>query len=96
MPYFLQSLLDNLERDLKYAIEVEGKMAVADIENFDEVRDQIAVALADLRDRPVREETPVIYHLDVAAMYPNIILTNRYGSGSICYRDLGPGCPSWV
>lgn len=24
-----------------------------------------------------REEPPVIYHLDVAAMYPNIILTNR-------------------
>ena len=26
---------------------------------------------------PAREETPLIYHLDVAAMYPNIILTNR-------------------
>jgi len=24
-----------------------------------------------------REEAPLIYHLDVAAMYPNIILTNR-------------------
>lgn len=24
-----------------------------------------------------REEVPLIYHLDVAAMYPNIILTNR-------------------
>jgi hypothetical protein len=24
-----------------------------------------------------RTETPMIYHLDVAAMYPNIILTNR-------------------
>ena len=24
-----------------------------------------------------REERPLIYHLDVAAMYPNIILTNR-------------------
>ncbi len=23
------------------------------------------------------EEVPLIYHLDVAAMYPNIILTNR-------------------
>jgi hypothetical protein len=26
---------------------------------------------------PRREEVPLIYHLDVAAMYPNIILTNR-------------------
>lgn len=30
-----------------------------------------------LRDSPHREEQPVIYHLDVGAMYPNIILTNR-------------------
>lgn len=33
--------------------------------------------LISLRDDPVREECPLIYHLDVAAMYPNIILTNR-------------------
>lgn len=33
--------------------------------------------LESLRDVPNREERPVIYHLDVAAMYPNIILTNR-------------------
>ena len=25
----------------------------------------------------MREENPIIYHLDVGAMYPNIILTNR-------------------
>ena len=30
-----------------------------------------------LRDTPDRHEKPSIYHLDVAAMYPNIILTNR-------------------
>lgn len=33
--------------------------------------------LVMLRDEPVRDECPLIYHLDVAAMYPNIILTNR-------------------
>ena len=42
-----------------------------------QVRDEIAGALAALRDTPNREECPLIYHLDVAAMYPNIILTNR-------------------
>jgi DNA polymerase elongation subunit (family B) len=41
------------------------------------VRGEIAEALEGLRDVPAREETPLIYHLDVAAMYPNIILTNR-------------------
>ena len=33
--------------------------------------------LSMLRDCPNRLENPIIYHLDVAAMYPNIILTNR-------------------
>lgn len=41
------------------------------------MRAEIAEALGGLRDVPAREETPLIYHLDVAAMYPNIILTNR-------------------
>lgn len=53
-------------------------MTLAEIENYAEVRDKIASKLAALRDTPSREETPLIYHLDVAAMYPNIILTNRY------------------
>lgn len=30
-----------------------------------------------------REEVPLIYHLDVAAMYPNIILTNRLQPSAI-------------
>ncbi|KAK1275110.1 DNA polymerase epsilon catalytic subunit A [Acorus gramineus] len=39
--------------------------------------DPSAYELVMLRDNPAREECPLIYHLDVAAMYPNIILTNR-------------------
>ena len=54
-----------------------------DCENYDEIRDQIKDALEDLRDNPVREENPLIYHLDVAAMYPNIILTNRLQPSAI-------------
>ena len=41
------------------------------------MRGQIAAALTDLRDRPKRYEAPILYHLDVGAMYPNIILSNR-------------------
>lgn len=47
------------------------------VTNFDEVADDIKAKLEDLRDTPMRLENPVIYHLDVGAMYPNIILTNR-------------------
>jgi hypothetical protein len=42
-----------------------------------QVKRDIVEKLASLRDCPNRLETPIIYHLDVAAMYPNIILTNR-------------------
>lgn len=33
--------------------------------------------MVQLANTPNRIECPVIYHLDVGAMYPNIILTNR-------------------
>ena len=32
-----QALLDSLDDDLRYAITVEGKMALEDVENYDEV-----------------------------------------------------------
>jgi hypothetical protein len=35
------------------------------------------------RDTPARLENPIIYHLDVGAMYPNIILTNRLQPSAI-------------
>lgn len=41
------------------------------------MRSEIIEQLEMLRDSPLREEEPFIYHLDVAAMYPNIILSNR-------------------
>ncbi|RWW20755.1 hypothetical protein GW17_00015113, partial [Ensete ventricosum] len=40
-----------------------------------------------LRDHPTCEECPLIYHLDVAAMYPNIILTNRLQHAVSVYSD---------
>ncbi len=77
MPCTVQELLDSLDADLRYVIEVEGKLSMEDVENYDEVRAEIVRGLEDLRDVPNRRENPLIYHLDVAAMYPNIILTNR-------------------
>ena len=62
---------------MKRAIEVEENIPLAEVTNFDEVVDEIKEKLAELRDTPARSEPPVIYHLDVGAMYPNIILTNR-------------------
>lgn len=78
-----QQLIDSLDKDLAYAIEHDGGWSVEDCENYQEIRDEIKGALEDLRDNPVREENPLIYHLDVAAMYPNIILTNRLQPSAI-------------
>ncbi|KAJ3675811.1 hypothetical protein LUZ60_004853 [Juncus effusus] len=82
-PAAYELLIGNLDRDLQYAITVEGKMDVDSISNYEEVKNAIMQKLAYLRDNPSIEENPLIYHLDVAAMYPNIILTNRLQPPSI-------------
>lgn len=43
-----------LDKDLTYGLEVECKVKREDVENYDEVRGQIAAALAALRDDPER------------------------------------------
>lgn len=37
----LQQLIDNLDRDLQYAIVVEGKMDLESVTNYDEVKNAI-------------------------------------------------------
>lgn len=40
--YFnIQQLIDNLDRDLQYAITVEGKMDLESVSNYDEVKNAI-------------------------------------------------------
>jgi DNA polymerase epsilon subunit 1 len=76
-PAAFQHLIDQIDRDLCFAIEVESGEDRGQVANYEEVRSQIVEQLELLRDRPQRVEKPYIYHLDVGAMYPNIILTNR-------------------
>ena len=82
-PRAFDELIGNVDRDLIFAIEVEGKKKKEDMVNYDEIRNEIVSKLELLRDRPVRTEKPFIYHLDVGAMYPNIILTNRLQPSAI-------------
>ena len=83
VPTAFQQLIDNIDRDLCFAIEVEAGMDRSEIANYEEVRSEIIEELELLRDRPKRMEKPYIYHLDVGAMYPNIILSNRLQPGAI-------------
>ena len=73
----LSYLLFQTRDTIKHAIVEEEKIPLDTVTNFDEVCDDVIEKLSTLRDCPNRLENPVIYHLDVAAMYPNIILTNR-------------------
>ncbi|XP_009629449.1 DNA polymerase epsilon catalytic subunit A [Nicotiana tomentosiformis] len=91
-PSAYELLINNLDRDLQYAIVVEGKMDLESVINYDEVKNSIMEKLMRLRDNPLTEECPLIYHLDVAAMYPNIILTNRLQPPSIVSDEICTAC----
>nr|XP_020761351.1 DNA polymerase epsilon catalytic subunit A isoform X4 [Odocoileus virginianus texanus] len=76
-PAAFDFLLQRVEKTMRHAIEEEEKVPMEQVINFQEVCDQIKAKLTSLKDVPNRIECPLIYHLDVGAMYPNIILTNR-------------------
>jgi len=70
-------LIDDLDAALSFCIVEESKASMDNVTNYDEVKEQIQSALEVMRDNPKRVDKPLIYHLDVAAMYPNIMLSNR-------------------
>ncbi|CRG85659.1 DNA polymerase epsilon subunit 1 [Talaromyces islandicus] len=73
----IDELLNDLDAALKFSIVVEEKKSLDDVSNYEEVKAQIVERLTNLKDTPNRMERPLIYHLDVASMYPNIMTTNR-------------------
>lgn len=77
IPEAFDKLIESIPHVITHAIEVEENVPLNLVKNFDDVCLQIKKKLESLRDHPNRLENPVIYHLDVGAMYPNIILTNR-------------------
>ncbi|GAA6010438.1 hypothetical protein JCM10207_001304 [Rhodosporidiobolus poonsookiae] len=85
VPSAIQGLIDDLDDALQFALAKEGSKPIPleDVENYDEVKGEIVKMLEELRDNPLRADTPLIYHLDVAAMYPNIMLSNRLQPDSV-------------
>jgi DNA polymerase epsilon subunit 1 len=73
----IDELIRDLDAALKFCVTVEEKKSLADIDNFEEVKEEITARLMQLKATPHRSERPLIYHLDVASMYPNIMTTNR-------------------
>lgn len=68
------------------------QIPIEEVTNLDEVMDDIKEKLTSLRDTPNRIELPIIYHLDVGAMYPNIILTNRLQPSAMVDESVCASC----
>ncbi|KAF7798090.1 hypothetical protein EIP86_009304 [Pleurotus ostreatoroseus] len=82
-PSAVQQLIDELDAALTFCIVEESKASLENVTNYDEVKAEIKAALEQMRDNPMRMDKPLIYHLDVAAMYPNIMLSNRLQPDSV-------------
>ena len=88
----IDELLEDLDSALKFSITVEEKKSLDDIENYEEVKQQIADRLNSLKKTANRSENPLIYHLDVASMYPNIMTTNRLQPDSMIQESDCAAC----
>uniref|UniRef100_A0AC34GQD3 DNA polymerase epsilon catalytic subunit n=1 Tax=Panagrolaimus sp. ES5 TaxID=591445 RepID=A0AC34GQD3_9BILA len=73
----LEQLKNEVKETLIHSLIHEMEIDITTLENLDEVVKEVQDKLDELINAPVRNEKPKIYHLDVGAMYPNIILTNR-------------------
>jgi len=63
------------------------------VTNYEEIKASVISQLLDIKAKgSVVEAEPLIYHVDVAAMYPNIILSNRLQPVSIVNEQTCAGC----
>ncbi len=63
---------------MDFALKVELNVDKSLVTNYEEIKNDIMLKLEMIKSKcPVYEQEPLIYHVDVAAMYPNIILSNR-------------------
>lgn len=87
-------LLERVGAIMDFALEIEsGGLKPEDVENYDEIKADITAKLEALKACcPVMEAEPLIYHVDVAAMYPNIILSNRLQPVAIVNEQICAGC----
>jgi DNA polymerase epsilon subunit 1 len=74
-----QTLIDNVDKVIDFSLEIENGLNKDDIENKEEVKEAVVNQLKNLMNCKTNfiEKDPLIYHVDVSAMYPNIILSNR-------------------
>ena len=93
-----EELINNVEEYLNFTLDIEnkGKYCKDDFENYDEVVNDIKDKLNALYEIAIKNKNaallPLIYHLDVGAMYPNIILTNKLQPVAIATEEICSKC----
>ncbi|RCN31046.1 b, exonuclease domain protein, DNA polymerase family, partial [Ancylostoma caninum] len=76
-PAALKSLRDSVPETIEKELIREFGIPLENVVDFEERCAEVQETFDNLLAIPARMENPRIYHLDVGAMYPNIILTNR-------------------
>ncbi|OAF72015.1 DNA polymerase epsilon catalytic subunit A [Intoshia linei] len=90
--YAIDQMIDKVDDVLKHKLEIEEKVDLECVENFSEIKQEIINQLNHLSNNLILNEFPTIYHFDVSAMYPNIILTNRLQPYSIVNQEICGAC----
>ncbi|CAF4307978.1 unnamed protein product, partial [Rotaria sordida] len=92
VPGTVEYLIDNIDRTLQQSIEIEEKLSIDLIENLSEIKEDVLQRLQHLKNFRNRLENPNIYHLDVGAMYSNIIITNRLRPSAVVDSTICAQC----
>ncbi|KAM3720644.1 DNA polymerase epsilon catalytic subunit [Dirofilaria immitis] len=87
VPATILALKKNVREALSDSLTRELGINMDEVVDFDSVVNKVETQLDDFIKRPLRLETPKIYHLDVGAMYPNIILTNRLQPSAVVTNE---------
>lgn len=84
-PKAYDELIQGAADVVKFFVTQETGKTVEEVTNFDQITSQIVEKLSKFAfaEKNKIVTKPLIYHVDVAAMYPNIILTNRLQPVSI-------------
>ncbi|MES1901878.1 MAG: hypothetical protein MHPSP_000053 [Paramarteilia canceri] len=89
---FLKKLNGLVDDIVSSTLQIDLKVEKSSIENFEQSTAEIKQKIDSLISQPNMWEEPNIYHLDVGAMYPNIMLTNRLQPPSIVNESICSQC----
>uniref|UniRef100_A0A1I7UZR9 DNA polymerase epsilon catalytic subunit n=1 Tax=Caenorhabditis tropicalis TaxID=1561998 RepID=A0A1I7UZR9_9PELO len=88
----LQQLKTEVRETLRKELAREFEASIDQVVDFEEQCEDVESSFDALIEVPNRLENPRIYHLDVGAMYPNIILTNRLQPCAMVTEEICMGC----